>query len=558
MTGGREDSDAILPAAPPKVRAVPATLSGLSVAGMARSDPFSISGDRCVVTGVQTRAGGDLDFDGGIAMSVAADVGTAANHVMFPGLVRREFVGARGSATEVIVCAPSLALGVVQWSGDGTRQRVTVSCRARDADESDAAIEVVEQNDFGVVLRLVRDQYAVVLATPQPVDVVVHEAEGSVVFALAAGTASVVMCAGDRSDVVRALKAAPHLSGHVIRATAGPDREGTYVDSGVTELDDGIAWARARLGPVFRQMSTERTDGVVQCGLAALATGDEVVAAGALFRLEEGSPERAALAGRIALALGDPGPATSIAEALVSRGATEWAADDPWHYVALDALSAGLHNTAPDLITGLRELRSAVTAVASGGRRLPVVGGAPPLLPPAEALIVEAGEAFRVDPDLAWRSWRERLAGGYEGGPQGPATWHAPHATAGCATAEILLAFVHGCLGVEQDAPSGRLRLAPRFPTHLTRIAIGGIRIGGARLRLEFQREPGKHRYIFTPEFAGVPALLVFEPAVSGIVDAVLIDGAPAELDRRSEHGRTVVPVQFPLDGTRTIDIRLA
>ena len=110
----------------------------------------------------------------------------------------------------------------------------------------------------------------------------------------------------------------------------------------------------------------------------------------------------------------------------------------------------------------------------------------------------------------------------------------------------------------QQDAPSGRLRFAPRLPTHLTRISIGGIRIGGARLRLDFEREPERLRYTFTPEFAGVPALLVFEPAVTGSVDAVLIDGVPAELDRRSEYGRTVVPVQFPLDGIRTIDIRLA
>lgn len=557
MTGGREDSGGILPASPPTVRPIRAALSGISVAGMATGDPFAVAGDLCEATGIQLRDGATLGFDSGVEMVVAADVGTAANHVVFPGLVRREFVGMRGSVAEVVVCAPNLALGVVQWSGESTPERVTVTCHAFDDDEPGATIEVAERTDFGIVFRLAGDRYGVVVATPKPDEVVVSEAEGSVAFLLAPGTPSLVCCAGSLSDVSRALKAAPHLSGHVIRATAGPDREGLYVESGVVELDDGIAWARARLASVLQRIPADRPDDVIQCGLAALATGEEEIARTALLRLDVGSPERATLAGRFALAIGDPGPATSIAEALLSSGATGWARVDPWHNVALDALSAGLHNSAPELISGLRDLRSEAIVTPGGGRKLPVVGGAPPPLPAPEALIHEADELFRRDPDLAWRSWRETLGGGFDGGPQGPATWDAPGA-AGCTTAAILLAFTHGCLGMEQDAPSGRLRFAPRFPTHLTRISVGGIRIGGARLRLDFQREPENLRYTFTPEFAGVPALLVFEPAVTGAVDAVLIDGVPAELDRRSEHGRTVVPVQFPLDGIRTIDIRLA
>jgi hypothetical protein len=50
-----------------------------------------------------------------------------------------------------------------------------------------------------------------------------------------------------------------------------------------------------------------------------------------------------------------------------------------------------------------------------------------------------------------------------------------------------------------------------------------------------------------------VPPLLVFEPSVHSAVAAVTVDGRVAELDMRSDGGRTIVPVQLPLDGVRTL-----
>ena len=54
-----------------------------------------------------------------------------------------------------------------------------------------------------------------------------------------------------------------------------------------------------------------------------------------------------------------------------------------------------------------------------------------------------------------------------------------------------------------------------------------------------------------------MPPLLVFEPSVSGEARSVEVDGAAAELDLRSDTGRTVVPVQLPLDSPRTVRITI-
>lgn len=592
MIDGREGSSGILPTDPPLVRGIPATQAGLSVAGAARNAPFFVAGDRCAATGIETRDGVRIDFDVGVRFDVAPGVGTGANLVTFPGLVRREFIGPRGSTSEVVLCAPSVPLAVVQWSGSGAPGAVDVACAsaepAGDADES--VQKVVDRTDFGVAIHLGDDRYAAVLATPGARVLEVDPEHASIRLELQGPESSLVLCAGSRSEVGRALKAAPHLSGHLLRSTAAPDREGLYVDSGVGEIDEGIAWARARLASVLRSLPDEQPDERLQCGLAALATGDEETARAALQRLDTGDPRHGAFAGRLALALGDAGPATSVSEAMLA-GTLSWDRNDLWYGPALDALAGGLHNSAPDLIPGLHELRLASSAAPEGGRRLPVVGGAPkPLsgaerlmrlvdglghadgldhvdgaadgvadpgtMPSARVMLDNITPLFRSDPDGAWQAWRGTVTAGLAGGPKGLATWDDP--TSPGLTGALLLAFVHGCLGIGQDAPSGRIRIAPRFPAHLTRLSTGGIRVGGARLRMNYERQADLARYEFVPEFAGVPALLVFEPAVARPVSAVHIDGAPAELDLRPERHRTVVPVQIPLDGQRTVEILLA
>jgi hypothetical protein len=79
--------------------------------------------------------------------------------------------------------------------------------------------------------------------------------------------------------------------------------------------------------------------------------------------------------------------------------------------------------------------------------------------------------------------------------------------------------------------------------------------MGTSRISLAYERSRGGHLFTLEPERGGVPPLVVFEPAIPGEVGEVLVDGAPADLAPRTGAGRTVVPVQLPLDGPRTVEI---
>ena len=52
-----------------------------------------------------------------------------------------------------------------------------------------------------------------------------------------------------------------------------------------------------------------------------------------------------------------------------------------------------------------------------------------------------------------------------------------------------------------------------------------------------------------------VPPLMVFEPSVAGAVESVRVDGEAAGLEVRQSGGRSVVPVQLPVDGVRTLEV---
>jgi hypothetical protein len=162
-----------------------------------------------------------------------------------------------------------------------------------------------------------------------------------------------------------------------------------------------------------------------------------------------------------------------------------------------------------------------------------------------------------VDPDAAWGEWRRSLGAGLAFGPAGPATWddEADDGVDGSRTAEILLALVHGLLGLAHDAPAGRLAMAPRLPTHVNTFTVRGITLGDASLRLGYERSGQNHVFTLDPELAAVPPLIVFEPAVVGRVVGIRIDEALADLDVHRVEGLSLVPVQLPLDGPRRVEI---
>jgi hypothetical protein len=246
------------------------------------------------------------------------------------------------------------------------------------------------------------------------------------------------------------------------------------------------------------------------------------------------------------------------------------------------ALADALLHAMPDDM--LESLRRPISKRAGTSRSLPMMGTASPEAAWAawlEGLLAgkprhpvprgpspdivslrRATASFAVDPDAAWGEWRRSLGAGLAFGPGGPATWddeaddEADDGLDGSRTAEILLALVHGLLGLAHDAPAGRLTIAPRLPTHLTAFSVRGITLGEASMRLGYERSGQNHVFTLAPELAAVPPLIVFEPTVVGSVVEIRIDGALADLDVHRVEGLSLVPVQLPLDGPRRVEIR--
>ena len=366
-------------------------------------------------------------------------------------------------------------------------------------------------------------------------------------------------------------------------------------------VDDGLAWALSRSGGLV----AERPTAALGLGLAAIAFGHRTTADAALSRLQTSDLVGAGLlAAQIGSATGDTGPAADIAGRLLGEGSA--VADERLGLTALSLADALQYGATSEVLAALRALgaqarhashltpaNSSATTTPSptGGISLPMAGGSSTHVPvdasasswlrdllsgdPGVPALVEdvrssrarrAASAFRSEPDRAWADWRAVLDEGLVRGPAGPATWDDLTSLPAlpdqimdrpAATGELILAFVHGMLGLSPDAPVGRLRLAPRIPEHLTRFAAEGIPIGEGTIRMAYERSGAEVLFTLEPERIGVPPLLVFEPSVSGEARSVEVDGAAAELDLRSDTGRTVVPVQLPLDSPRTVRITI-
>jgi hypothetical protein len=391
----------------------------------------------------------------------------------------------------------------------------------------------------------------------------------------AADPITLVIAQGDERTLHGARTAATHTRAHARRAASGPD-EGLALRTGVIEIDEGVAWARARLPAIARP-------GRLLPALAALSCGDAKAARDAYDALPQGSAESAVLAARIAAATSDASAAMACASLL--EAASE-PLDPDLGATAATMLADGLRYAAPEpRIASLRqlgaELRARGSAPGRPGRSLPMAGasaapkrpaagpwlaslvdgkpgaGSPP--PEVEAASINslrtAAATFATNPDAAWATWRGILSEGLEDGPAGPASWDDPEAGRESVTAELILALAHGLLGIGQDAPVGRLRLAPHLPGHIERFTVEGIGIGDARLKLSYRRDGAAHHYEVLPTAAGVPPLVVFEPSVAGAVESVRVDGEAAELEVRRNGGRSVVPVQLPVDGVRTLEV---
>ncbi|GEM_PF-562992 len=576
-------------------------LPGLCIAQPALAEPFLLEGERVRFIGSQTRSGGQALFrDAGGSAGMTAGIrpdtlGHAANLVLYPGVSRRDFTGSRGSAVESVVAARTLPFLAWQLSGSAADEaRIHLDLA------TPSPSPVIEAHADGLVL-IADDQKLRLQITPAPAEIEVVDSGGGVTASITLigdTTHTLVLASGTPSETESAIRAARHLSGHALRATQAAEHTLRAV-TGVDAVDDGLAWALSRSGGLV----AERPAAALSLGLAAIALGHRSAAEAALSSLRASDLVGAGiLAARIGSTTGDTGPPADIAARLLVDGS---ALDDERLGLTARSLADALqYGATSEVLAALRALgaearhsndftsttsSATATTSATGGVSLPMAGGSNTQTPvdgsasswlrgllsgdPGAPALVEdvrssrarrAASAFRSDPDRAWADWRAVLDEGLVRGPAGPATWddltalpalHDQNLDRPAATGELILAFVNGMLGLSPDAPVGRLRLAPRMPEHLTRFAVEGIPIGEGTIRMAYERSGAEVLFTLEPERIGVPPLLVFEPSVSGEARSVTVDGAAAELDLRSDMGRTVVPVQLPLDSLRTVRI---
>jgi hypothetical protein len=119
----------------------------------------------------------------------------------------------------------------------------------------------------------------------------------------------------------------------------------------------------------------------------------------------------------------------------------------------------------------------------------------------------------------------------------------------------VIGGVAYGMLGIEADAPRGRLRLRPQLPEDWDRATVQHLRVGDAEVALSWGVSEGVHRFDMEQLGGAVPLRLVFEPALPGAVAAVRVDGAHASLALRPSGERTLVPVQLVLDQLRRVEI---
>ncbi len=548
--------------------------------------PVLAEGESIWVRGVASRP--ELEMGRGgrpIARFRAESLGTAANILRFPGILRRDFSAPTGSIVETVLAMPTLPVVVVQWSATGeatpTAVEVTfdgVARRARLGDEGQVLVEGVGLEDgvergHGVPLMEVR-------LVPPAADVRLHETEGRLRVTLRPaenGHISLVLALGDAKGQPPPTTAARHTPSHAVRAASGPTA-GLLLGTGLPDVDDAVAWLRVRLAGLARRLSPDvDSSSVLSVGLAATAVGDRDTSAAVLSIVPVDSATFGLLAARHAAVFGETGRARESA----ARWATESPAPSPLATLAARELADALHLVGDArTVATLQAIAAAQASPPSApsrtgaGRSLPMAGRSRPATSPrsrvgdpssppttrgldiadiATILTGDYGVAER-DPEAAWIAWREALV---DASGRVVTLWDDDGIDGGSRTAELLLTLSAGLLGLRADAGVGRLRIAPRLPRHLTHFEASGITLGSSAVTVRYSATRDTLRYELVPEAGAIPPLVVFEPVVSGLPQGVAIDGEVAELDPREKGARTVVPVQLPLDATRVVEITM-
>jgi len=127
-------------------------------------------------------------------------------------------------------------------------------------------------------------------------------------------------------------------------------------------------------------------------------------------------------------------------------------------------------------------------------------------------------------------------------------------ARANVRAAQHLLKLVDRVLGLDPDAPRGRLRARLATPSRWATLRIDNVRLGDARIRLDVEQDSEHTRIVATPTAGAIPIRLILEAVLRRVPARVLIDARTAQLDLQPLHNRIVAPVQLELDHPRTIE----
>ncbi len=617
----RVDTELLLPEAPGAPDRIGTAEGALALHGQAGPRDFLVEGGRVSLSGPERGAVASMTVSGRVrAADIGADVGTAVNVVASPGLLRREHLGPRGSVVETLLAAPALPLAALQWAGVGSSARAPAS-ELRFTLVPGAASTRYHAGP-GVVMAIDEarpEEIVVALVHPVPSRWRVEEAPngGAVVRGVVetGGPLTLLVAAGPEDRVRPALAAGAHLGAHERAAQAPAGDLGLAIASGVPEIDDAVAWARARLrGSLCHPASdVEHPARSFWSALGALAAGDASTALAFLSVLEaSGSPlgessfdrqARGALtlpsgplapfvAARIALTFGDATPARSHVHALTPATLDTLRAESDERTWALWALTLELLADALRFggsdaeVQRLREAAALPPGRATRQVRLPVLGAGaksggdgpdrllrlllrrepePVFAPLAEessdpAGLIEAWSALAAgDVERGWSRWRAALGSGLSGRPGPRGSWdgaEGPRLIGAPGAASVLGGLVHGVLGLAPDAPAGRVSLSPAFPSHARSFDATNLAVGDCRFGLSYRKDKGSVRFVVEPTRGRVPPLLVLAPTLSANrIDAVRVDGAAADLDVVSRGAGLRVQAQLPLDGARSLEI---
>lgn len=295
---------------------------------------------------------------------------------------------------------------------------------------------------------------------------------------------------------------------------------------------------------------------------------------------------RAALA---ALALGDHGPAAMLLDRLAANAALGTGAREREQR----ALERGAASAAGVLLlfgmfvgwtgdlTGAARWRNLLLRAARYGAR--ESADSPPA-GPAVAVALAAAEAaadaelidaLRQGPDARAQDPAGALLSTLAAYPAAGFRWPLLAAPAGAnreilAAADAVLSIIHGRLGVEPDAPRGRLRL--RVDLTGGGISARGIRAGDAGLDVEATIDArrggdldaaparGTARLRVQPAAGAAPLQLLLEPLLpANRLVRARVDGVDAGLSPvHVRPGVLRIPVQVAADAVRTLEFELA